>query len=219
MRPYYDHAGIQIYLGDCREVMATRGALDVEYNRFTVITDPPYGTGWIGGGQSDGGFHAQHERPEWDKWTTDWLRLINGAAACAVFCPDPGIADLATHFGKIRLRYYLKTNPRPSLNGNDAPSIEPIVIWPRVRFSDGPSHRAAFNGDAEHPCQKPLSIMKWLVEDVAAPGETILDPFMGSGTTLRAAKDLGRKAIGIDIDERCCEMSARLLQQEVFAFP
>jgi hypothetical protein len=66
-----------------------------------------------------------------------------------------------------------------------------------------------------HPCPKPIGTMKWLVERVSRPGETILDPFMGSGTTLRAAKDLGRKAIGIEIEEKYCEIAAERLGQEV----
>jgi site-specific DNA-methyltransferase (adenine-specific) len=65
----------------------------------------------------------------------------------------------------------------------------------------------------DHPSPKPLALYRWLIERVA--GHTILDPFMGSGTSLRAAKDLGRKAIGIEIEERYCEIAARRMAQLV----
>ena len=64
-----------------------------------------------------------------------------------------------------------------------------------------------------HPTQKPLDLMLRCLESY--PGETVLDSFMGSGTTLRAAKDLGRKAIGIEIEEKYCEIAVKRLRQEV----
>lgn len=79
-----------------------------------------------------------------------------------------------------------------------------------VRVKDLPRSES----DREHPTQKPLALMKWtlgLFPDAA----TVLDPFMGSGTTLRAAKDLGAKAIGIEIEERYCEIAARRCAQDV----
>lgn len=69
-----------------------------------------------------------------------------------------------------------------------------------------------------HTNEKPLALMRRLVEAEAAPGELVLDPFMGSGTTLRAAKDLGRRAIGIELEERHCETAARRLSQQVLDF-
>jgi site-specific DNA-methyltransferase (adenine-specific) len=70
----------------------------------------------------------------------------------------------------------------------------------------------------EHPTIKPTELMAHFIRLHSATGETILDPFMGSGTTLRAAKDLGRKAIGIEIEERYCEIAAKRMGQEVFDF-
>jgi site-specific DNA-methyltransferase (adenine-specific) len=74
-------------------------------------------------------------------------------------------------------------------------------------------------GASEHPCPKPLDVWKRILLRVSpVEGELVLDPFMGSGTTLRAAKDLGRKAIGIEIEERYCEIAAKRLAQEVLPF-
>lgn len=67
----------------------------------------------------------------------------------------------------------------------------------------------------QHPTQKPEGLAKHFIRLHSRPGDTVIDPFMGSGTTLRAAKDMGRKAIGIEIDERWCEMAARRMAQEV----
>ena len=67
----------------------------------------------------------------------------------------------------------------------------------------------------EHPCSKPDPAMRWMVNKATLENETVLDPFMGSGTTLRAAKDLQRHAIGIEIEERYCEIAAKRMGQEV----
>jgi site-specific DNA-methyltransferase (adenine-specific) len=71
-------------------------------------------------------------------------------------------------------------------------------------------------GNNQHPTEKPESLLRQIIQ--ANVCESVLDPFMGSGTTLRAAKDLGRKAIGIEIEEKYCEISARRLSQEVLQF-
>lgn len=70
----------------------------------------------------------------------------------------------------------------------------------------------AQTGERVHPTQKPIALMRELVRDFTDPGETILDPFAGSGTTLVAAKTLGRKAIGIELEERWCEAAAKRLE-------
>jgi site-specific DNA-methyltransferase (adenine-specific) len=82
----------------------------------------------------------------------------------------------------------------------------------------GGGHHAVWHHNieqGEHPTQKPLGLVREWIHLFSDPGETILDPFMGNGTTLRAAKDMGRKAIGIELDERWAEASANRLRQEV----
>jgi hypothetical protein len=74
------------------------------------------------------------------------------------------------------------------------------------------------NGDKyNHPTQKPIALIKWCLS-FAKDAKTVIDPFMGSGTTLRAAKDLGLSAVGIEIEERYCEIAANRLRQEVLEF-
>jgi site-specific DNA-methyltransferase (adenine-specific) len=205
-----------LYLGDCLEILPTLPPVD------TVVTDPPYGTGWIVGGKRQGVFKASQKREAWDEWDMQWLSLVS-ASSFAVFSPDPRIGALQGAAGvPTRLRYYVKSNPRPPIGGNDAPSIEPVVIWPKVRNSTGPAHLVAYNGDAVHPCQKPLPVMEWLVAGVSDAGAVVLDPFMGSGTTGVACANLGRRFIGIEVDEKYFEIArsrieAAHAQQRLFA--
>jgi hypothetical protein len=102
--------------------------------------------------------------------------------------------------------------------------VAPILYYGKDPFlADGLGRRpnsfeqspADFSEKNGHPCPKPIKVMTWLINRSSRENETILDPFMGSGTTLRAAKDLGRKAIGIEIEEKYCEIAARRMEQEV----
>ena len=79
------------------------------------------------------------------------------------------------------------------------------------------SRAKAIQDGKQHPTQKPISLIKWCIE-LAGDFEVILDPFMGSGTTLRAAKDLGRKAIGIELEKKYCDIAVERLRQEVMNF-
>ena len=70
----------------------------------------------------------------------------------------------------------------------------------------------------DHPAQKPLGVMKWAIMQAPEDCQTILDPFLGSGTSIVAAKALGKQAIGIEMEEKYCEIAAKRLAQEVFEF-
>jgi site-specific DNA-methyltransferase (adenine-specific) len=210
MKPYYDDGkGIVIYHGDCREILPTLPNVDL------VLTDPPYGMDY-----------QSSRRTEWqrkgkiqgDKTFPMWVFDIKPSNALFACCrwdnlkeiPDPksfivwdkcrhGMGDLEHEFGRQ---------------------------WEAIAFYPGPSHSFTRRPvdiirvpcvspiDLEHPNEKPPEIWTPILN---SHNGTILDPFMGSGTTLRAAKDLGRKAIGIEIEERYCEIAARRLSQEVLA--
>jgi len=199
MKPYYADDLVQIFHGDCREWMPEA---DV------IVTDPPYGTGFAPrGGRLAGTIDATSAgHPEWDRWDTSWVS--NWPGPMAVFCGIGRVYDLGAAIGADGLLIYVKSNPSPF-----GSSFEPCVTRGFAR--SGHEHWVAynaFNGQL-HPTQKPVDLMRWIVG--RAPEGTILDPFMGAGSTLVAAKSLNRKAIGIEIEERYCEIAARRCSQEV----
>jgi DNA modification methylase len=181
-----------------------------------VVTDPPYGIGEAAGknkSRSKLAVSADYGNDSWDNApVSDELMAMVVAAG---------------HKACIWGGNYYNLGPSPSWlvwdkeNGaSDFADCE--LAWTNyggaVRMK-----RHRWNGMLRkgkekrlgHPTQKPLAVMVWAIELCPGSPQTILDPFMGSGTTLRAAKDLGRRAIGIELEERYCEMAAQRLSQEV----
>lgn len=219
MEPYYADDFVTIYHGDCLELIDSL-AFDV------VVTDPPYGRNWKQGDTNSrrGWASDVHQGIENDESTSvrdDALLLTS--CPCVVFgdllVPPPKGTKCVLIFDK----------------GGDAGFVGAVGGYRRnveAVFLVGP-HGSGLGGRSAilrsvescggnlarttgHPHTKPLDLMRSLIEN--APPGVILDPFMGSGTTLRAAKDLGRKAIGVEIDERYCEIAARRMGQEVLDF-
>ena len=204
MKPYYEADGITIYHGDCREVIPG-------LPEHAMVSDPPYGTGWVRGGGSVGVFVAKHERPEWDVFSVDWLTLSPLTRHWVVFAPISRAADVLAALPAASRVDWRKTNPRPNGPDRDAIIVAPVALPGGIWFE-------AYNGDTPlHPCQKPIDLMAWCVQFVP-PHLTICDPFVGSGSTLIAAKNLGKIAIGIEIEERFCEIAADRLRQGVLDF-
>lgn len=209
-KPYYEHAGIVIYHGDCREILPSLKA-DV------VVTDPPYGirAARRGSGGTQNGAALAPSRDygdmDWDDKPID-SALLGAILSCAPFA------------GVFGGNYYALPPSRGWLiwdkdNGSNHYS-DCELMWTnldaparRLRYRwHGMLQEPGFKEDRWHPTQKPLAVMLWILRRF--PDGLVLDPFMGSGTTLVAAKQLGRQAIGIEIEERYCEIAVKRLAQE-----
>ncbi len=201
MTPYYDADGIRIFCGDCREVLPTLGKVDA------VITDPPYGVGF--------------RSSEWDSEVPSWwLPLARVASPVVVFTTAPTtlwdyprpdwILCWVRHAAQSRTNYGAFNHWTPVL-------VYGSGTWnPDLITINGMTSGQANKG-INHPSPKPEKLSRWLISGSSSSGDLILDPFMGSGTTLVAAKNLGRRAIGIEIEERYCEIAAKRLAQRVLA--
>ena len=222
MEPYYDHAGITIYHADCRDVIDQLEA-DV------VVTDPPYG---IDGGRGGGNRARGKGRYVCDGWE-DTQAYVESVCIPALAGALEICGRGAMTFGASALPAMLATLPPADIGCFWHPagvgfgswgtkSYSPILFYgrdPRAGVAQVPSGYTLTEaaGSIDHPCPKPYRAWKWLVAKASLEGETVIDPFMGSGTTLVVAKHLGRKAIGIEIEERYCEVAATRLQQEVLS--
>ena len=209
MKPYYQDDHATIYHADARELLPQL-VFDV------VVTDPPYGidiakNGSIGG---EGSAKLKNYKPvigDDEPLDPTWLAGFG----------ERQIIFGVSHFVNIphagRLLVWDKKD-----GGSKDTFADVEVAWDSKRGkSEIIRHRQrgfiCNFGDIskKHPTQKPLSVMLWIIDNCTEPEQTIIDPFMGSGSTLRAAKDLNRKSIGIEIDEQYCEIAARRLAQEV----
>jgi len=190
MKPYYQDSYVTIYHGDCREILPQLPKVDL------VLTDPPY---------------YGYDNYEWD--VVDLVNLLppvrsfifwKGGSFPLSFTARHIWAKANRNVGNSGEQY----EEIYELNGNTTG----LVLRHAVIDSE---MNAQLNGDVfyNHPTQKPIK----LIRRILAPTKgDILDPFMGSGTTLRAAKDLNRKCIGIEIEEKYCEIAAKRCSQSVF---
>lgn len=214
MKPYYSENGITIYHGDCREILPHLEPVDL------VLTDPPYGVD-LGSKANNGRERIAYTRlADNDETITEVVKLLSMLIVRTKrMVLTPGVKNMLryptpTHIGSF---YY------PAASGCNPWGFscwQPIYFYGKDPYGGKGSRPDSYSSTeaAEqngHPCPKPIGQWSWLMARTSLEGETILDPFMGSGTTLRAAKDLGRKAIGIEIEEKYCEIAVNRLRQEV----
>lgn len=218
MKPYYEHAGITIYHADCREILPSLPKVDL------VLTDPPYGIGAdIKQSKRAEKQYGNAAAPSKDYGISNWdLKTPPGELILAITgSGDKCIIWGGNYFSLPVSRAWLVWDKD---NGNNRyadcelawSNLDTAVRKYRHKWMGMIQENMAEKEIREHPTQKPVPLMEWCI-GLADNPQTILDPFMGSGTTLRAAKDLGRKAIGIEINEQYCEIAAKRLSQEVFA--
>lgn len=219
MKPYYEQDGITIYHGDCREILPEVGPVDL------VLTDPPYGIALdTDNSRFSGGTKGNIAKRGNGVGSASGKPITNDDRPF-----DPSfLLDYGKHQVIWGWNNYPDKLPRGAclvwLKRNDEAFGSFLSDAETAWMSKGHgvyckrdlSNNAIAN-ERVHPTQKPVSLMRWCLE-FFPKAETVLDPFMGSGTTLRAAKDLGRKAIGIEIEERYCEIAVKRLQQSVMVF-
>jgi DNA modification methylase len=237
LTPYFDEGGIVIYHALNADVLAAIGPVD------HVICDPPYseethGKTWRSKKMAESGYKrvsAAHDGLGFAAITDEDVALFLAWCApncrrwCITFSDIEGVWRWATLMRESGLEYvrtcvWDKVDGTPQLTG-DRPAVgaEAIVCGHpagKKRWNGGGKrgvYRHATNGGARgpkpHPSTKPEPLMAELLADFTDPGELVLDAFCGSGTTLAAAKRLGRRAIGIEREEKYCEVAAKRLSQ------
>lgn len=221
--PYFRDEHALIYCADCRTILPKipTGVIDL------CLTDPPYlvhagtGGGCFGnrdhlvntGGFTDGGVDYEF-LGRYDNWFC--------------FCSRrqlPELLGMAQSRDRWNLITWCKPNPVPTCNNKYLPDVEYIVHgFSGGRLFGDMAEKSCFiihpcgNKETPHPNEKPFSVAVKLVRLGTKAGDLILDPFMGSGTTLVAAKQLGRRCIGIEIERRYCDIAIERLKQEVLPF-
>jgi DNA modification methylase len=207
--PYWSDGNCTIYHGDCREVLPTLVA-------EVVITDPPFNVGKDYGVHSDDLAADEYnallavlaDACERQAWVTPTIQL--GCFAAALGAAAHPVVVRRHAQGPIRFGWsdqFLMVLVR----GKPARAVS--NLWDGVRLPDeGYFYRDPTYG---HPGVTSIGVATRLVDLLAGQGGLIVDPFAGTGTTLRAAKNFGLRSIGIELDERWCEVAATRLGQEV----
>jgi site-specific DNA-methyltransferase (adenine-specific) len=239
-RPYYEDSAVRLYCGDCREILPHLEPVDL------VVTDPPYAVSIPGlshkgrpgkGTRSLDFFPQDHDWSACRAMVREAVRLcpVTEQASFYVWCGHRQfgdmVGDLEERGFSTRFLVWSKLYPPPPAPRSGWPSGAELCVYafrPGRHWSD--EHLPASNvlvadgfrhgnpAKLPHPTQKPVDVVAPLVRASSRRGDLVADPFAGSGTTLVAAKNLGRRAIGIEIEERYCEVAANRLTQEVLDF-
>jgi site-specific DNA-methyltransferase (adenine-specific) len=237
MKPYYQDSAVTIYHGDCFDVLP-----ELDAGAFAaMVTDPPYASGVRAeahrttSGAMVRGVKWRQKPIENDQMTTcgyvwmmrevarDARRLLVEGGSFLAFIDWRNWPNLLGAVESVNLR------------------VNQMVVWDKVVFAMGRGYRAQHElvlwaskgpatvvdfavgnvlrhqrvGNDDHPAPKPVELLADLMRVPTKEGDTIVDPFMGCGPTLVAAKQTGRKAVGVEIEERYCELAARRCSQEM----
>jgi DNA modification methylase len=209
--PYYQDSGVTIYCGRSEEIVPELAIPDL------LITDPPYGMDYQSAWRIA---WARKPKIEGDKEFPMWVFDLQPTIASFVFCRWDNLREIP--YPKSFIVWDKCRHGMGDLEHEFGRQWEAIAFYPKEKHSfvrrpvDIIRAPCIPANALVHPNEKPVEAITPLIL-AHVETATILDPFMGSGTTLRAAKDLGRKAIGIETEERYCEIAAKRMQQEVLA--
>ena len=228
---FYEEPSIQLYCGDCREIL-----LLLEDRARLVLTDPPYGIVgglfWRRSGTALENWDNNPENMQVDDWAGRASTVMLSDAYLAEFC-SMQIPHLEATFERHRkaglipwTRYLIvKSSPAPCARPIFVSAFEEAIIsrkggpkWQGTRYVPNRWIGQTPNRSHDswgHPTEKPIEPLQVLVRSLAEVGATVLDPFSGSGTTLEAAKLEHRRAIGIEIEPKYCELTVKRLRQEI----
>jgi DNA modification methylase len=220
--------------GDCQDIMA-----EMDDNSIPIIiTDPPYGVRYDGGHFHSGNISIKRSR---DKLMNDgvssvykWLfpemkRLLKKGGVGYVFYSESKSKEIYNYlcFHKYQMLIWNKTNATfAAIMARYHHTFEPLLYVQKdggaATWNGGTKERALWNmardpSNIYHPTQKPISVIERAILNSSNLGDIILDPFCGSGSTLVAAKNLGRRYIGIELEEKYCEIARQRLAQQVLA--
>ena len=215
MEPYYRDDHCTIYHGDCRDVLP-----EVDYD--IVVTDPPYGIGWHqdesedrGNGQRWGKFHAGIANDEDTEVRDDVLAQLDPIAAKVVFGaplkpPPDGTKQVLVWQKPLSSGFFGVPNGFRA----DWEAIYLMGAWPnRPNTRSAVLQTTGLPYATDHPHAKPVALLRELM--ALMPEGAVIDPFMGGGSTLVAARDMHRQSIGIEVEEQYCELAATRLAQGI----
>lgn len=231
MKPYFESEGIALYHADSFEVMSQMQDKSVD----CVITDPPF-TERTHIGARKNTSSGVADLITFDSFTEEQLyeafnelgRITRGWVVSSLDYAHAFEFDKQPpkNLRSLRIGVWVKTNATPQISGD-----RPAQGWEAISYLHRADKKAVWNGGGHHgnyvttipqatghPTPKSLTVLSSLVERFSNPQDTIFDPFAGGGTTLIAARNLGRKAIGVEIDEKYCELIANRLSQTTFDF-
>jgi DNA modification methylase len=189
-----------LYLGDCIEIIPTLPEVDA------VVTDPPYGVGFKYESHDD-------SREGYEEWCLRWFDALQEKTETVLMCP--GVPNV-TMWARRRPFKWQIAWLKPAAMGRSSVGFcnwEPMLLWGKGVKNSVDVFTAPIRPDQtiDHPCPKPLG---WAVESVMrVPGNSVLDPFMGSGTVGMACAELGRSFTGIEIDPAYFDLACRRIEQ------
>ena len=210
MKRRYDRHGIQLWEGDVFQI-----APRLDDDMDVVITDPPYNVGVAYGAAVNDAMGDD----QYLSWCARWFYLLRYKARAV--CITPGTTNVAV-WCHISPPDWLIAWHKPAAMGNSPFGVcnwEPILFWGKPNRNSGTDViHAPIVPDPYlkwHPCPKPVQWATRQIQLVARPQDTILDPFAGAGTTLIAAKRLGIRAIGIEINPTFCDRICERLDNDM----